>query len=324
MCMYTRVNIPYIAERDIHCIKYLKKDFDGYVTPCRDTPVKIGSTMIPDRYDSEICVAYGDDNFGNRIYEINGGVIHAKLTEGGFENCKAFDAVIPKGTKYYVDPFGNNICAEKLKITKKGYTKPDTSFAEEILSHAPEVNGIRIGDYITTTGEFVKPSKKLKKSDIIARVVGFHDNEPLLAALEYERECWSTDYVKVNKSFGSLDAALKDFSGKSSTENYLKKRNNICKAYEHCVNYKSDVAEFYFPAFGEVTTMLNNAIYINAAVAISGIGFIIDTTDCYWSCSEGDERGSWYCRLGGGRVGCGWDGKCCSHRVVPFLAKMKN
>lgn len=324
MCMYTRVNIPYIAQRDIHCIKYLKKDSDGYVTPCRDTPVKIGSTMIPDRYDSEICVAYGDDNFGNRIYEINGGVIHAKLTEGGFENCKAFDAVIPKGTKYYVDPLGNNICAEKLKITKKEYTKPDTSFAEEILSRAPEVNGIRIGDYITTTGEFVKPSKKLKKSDIIARVVGFHDNEPLLAALEYETEYWSTDYVKVNKSFGNLDAALKDFSGKSSTENYLKKRNNICKAYEHCVNYKSDVAEFYFPAFGEVTTMLNNAIYINAAVAISGIGFIIDTVDYYWSCSENDEYGSWGCGLYGRRVDCCWDFKNCSYRVVPFLAKMKN
>ena len=67
-------------------------------------------------------------------------------------------------------------------------------------------------------------------------------------------------------------------------------------------------------------TMLDNAIYLNAAHKITGLGFIINTDYWYWSCSEGYSYGSWGCGLGRGRVFCGWDGKSCTGSIVPFYA----
>lgn len=323
MCMYTRSNIPRVATRDIHCIKYLQKQIYGYETPCRGTPVELGETLKPSSLIVDI-KWYCKDDFGNQVYEVNGGVIHAKLVPGGF-SCQGFDAIIPKGTAYLVDPFGMEICAKELKITKKQITTvTDTSFAEEILSTAPEVNGVRVADYVTTTGEFVHPNAELSKETIIGRVVGFHNNEPLIAALEYEIKDWDPQYDScVNEYITNRKDALKDFSGKESTDKYKKSRYKRLSAYEHCINYNPNVGEYYFPALGEVTTMLNNAIYLNAAVTISGIGFVIDTSSGYWSCSESSRRIAWDCYIGCGRVRSDWCNKYDSGRVVPFLAKLK-
>lgn len=323
MCMYTRSNIPRVATRDIHCIKYLQKHTYGYETPCRNTPVKLGETLKPSSSIVDI-KEYCKDDFGNQVYEVNGGVIHAKLIPGGF-SCQGFDAIIPEGTMYLVDPFGIEICAKKLKITKKQITSvTDTSFAEEILSTALEVNGVRVADYVTTTGEFVHPSAELSKETIIGRVVGFHNNEPLIAVLDYEIKDWDPQYdSRVNEYITNREDALKDFSGKESTDKYKKSRYKRLNAYEYCINYNPNVGEYYFPALGEITTMLNNAIYLNAAVAISGIGFVIDTSGGYWSCSEGSCGDAWCCDVGYDRVRSYWYGKRCSYRVVPFLAKLK-
>ena len=50
-------------------------------------------------------------------------------------------------------------------------------------------------------------------------------------------------------------------------------------------------------AVGEVATMLNNLVYINAAHRISGLGTIINHWDCYTTCTERDSTCSWYCQL---------------------------
>ena len=137
------------------------------------------------------------------------------------------------------------------------------------------------------------------------------------------REVWGTNRDSKIGEHTSWEKAMKLFNGREVTAQYKKqiKDKERFGAFERCINYRKDKKEdWYFGSLGETMTMLDNAVYLNAAHNITGLGFIINTDYWYWSCSECNYSGSWCCCLGRGRVMCGWDGKDYSYSIVPFYA----
>lgn len=333
MCLYTRNKQPMVASRDIKCLKYVTKAGNQYYSPCRNTKKKIPIDQVMIASPSTPDIDYSSTDYLNHdIYALNGGAIHAKMAESSDYGNDCLLAIIPKGTEYWINPWGTEIAAKQMLITsKKGdKSKLDTSFVEDILLKAPEVNGIRIADYLLENGTFVHPTKDIAKLKPIGRVVGFHNDEPLVGALEYMTDEWDirsySNRTKVlSKQFTDWNKAIKDFDGKKWTKEISKlKTKNNHPAFNKCSNYRStEEEEWYLPALGEMMTMLDNTLYLNAATMLTGVGFIIDESGYYWSSSEFDEQCSWDCYLCRFRVYCDWDFKCNCNSFVPFLASKK-
>ena len=328
MCLYIRDKKPRVAKNDIVVLKYLKKEKEQFYSPYQGTPVTIGKVLVP-YYPSELDITFSStDHFGREISEINGGAIHARLFEdSGYGNYCA-KAIIPKGTKYWVDPFGTEIAAEKMLITKEAGNNNvlDDSFAREILASAPEVNGIRIGDYQMIDDSFVHPKKSIAKTKVRGIVCGFYENsEPIICALESFEEVWDS---RDNSKIGGRAMKRNLFDGKKITRKYIQKKKYEDKsrfgAFERCINYRKDKGEeWFFGALGETMTMLDNTIYLNAAHKITGLGFIIDTNYLYGSCSEYESYSSWCCYLVRNSVIRFWRHKCSTNKIVPFYASTK-
>lgn len=319
------------ANKDIKCLKYVTKKDSQYYSPYRNTKIPIDQVMIASPSTPGInCVS--PDYLKHDIYALHDGAIHAKMVEGFDCGNDCLLAIIPKGTEYWINPWGTEIAATQMLITseKGDKSKLDTSFAENILLKAPEVNDIRIADYLLEDGTFVHPTKDIAKLKPIGRVAGFHNDEPLVGALEYVTSKWDirsySNRTKVlSKQFTDWDKIVKDFDGKKWTKEIseLKTKDNH-PAFNKCSNYRStEEEEWYLPAFGEIITMLDNTLYLNAATMLTGVGFIIDESGYYQSSSESNEHNSWGGDLGDGRVRCGWYGKNNCYRVVSFLASQK-
>lgn len=327
MCLYIRDKKPRVAKRDIVVLKYLKKENELFYSPYRGTPVTIGKILVASPSEPNITFKFIDD-FGREISGIDGGAIHAKLFEDSSPGNYCAKAIIPKGTKYWFDPFGTEIAAEKMLITKEVGNNDviDDSFAREILASAPEVNGIRIGDYQMTDDSFVHPKKSIAKTKVRGIVCGFYENgEPIICALEMFREAWDIKYNSKIGEYTDSRTSMKLFNGKEVTGKYIQKGHKNKPrfgAFERCINYRKDKGEeWFFGALGEVRTMLDNAIYLNAAHKITGLGFIININD-YWylSCSERNSHYSWGCYPCEHRVYCDWSCKYYTSSIVPFYA----
>lgn len=329
MCLYIRDKQPRVAKRDIVVLKYLKRYKEGFLSPCQCTPVTLGEILVASPSEPDI-TPYSIDSFGREISEINGGVIHAKLFEdSNYDNYCNYcaKAIIPKGTKYWIDSFGLEIAAERMLITEEVGSNDvlDDSLAREILASAPEVNGIRIGDYQMIDNSFVHPKKSIAKTKVRGIVCGFYDdNKPIICAIETFMEVWDSQHNSEIGEHTDLSVAMKLFNGKEVTRKYIQrnyKDKSRFGAFERCINYrKYKGEEWYFGNLGETMTMLDNAIYLNAAHKITGLGCIITTNKWYWSCSERVFIFSWACRLDEGRVFCDYDYKDGKYTVVPFYA----
>lgn len=330
MCLYIRDKQPRVAKRDIVVLKYLLKTNGEYSSPCMGTSVTLGKLMVaqPDtpyiRYECK-------DLYDRKISSMGDGVIHAKLSESdGYSNYCA-KAIIPKGTEYWIDPFGTEIAARQMLITKEKGTNESVSIQlfKEILESAPEKNGIRVGDYQMIDNSFVHPTKRIAKTKVRGIVCGFYeDGSPIICALEMFREVWDTNRDSKIGKHTSWEKAMKLFNGREVTAQYKKQIKDKDKgrfsAFERCINYRKDKKEdWYFGSLGETMTMLDNAAYLNAAHNITSLGFIINTGYRYWSCSERDSSISFGCCLCRHRVYCFWDYKRCTCKIVPFYASTK-
>ena len=139
------------------------------------------------------------------------------------------------------------------------------------------------------------------------------------------RESWDSKYnSEIGEHTDSPRTSMKLFNGKEVTREYIQmgyKNEPRFGAFERCINYRKDKGEeWFFGALGEAMTMLDNAIYLNAAHKITGLGFIINTDYWYWSCSESSSRCSWGCYLRKHRVYYYWDFKHYTGSIVPFYA----
>ena len=327
MCLFIRDKEPRVAKRDIVVLKYLLKTNGEYSSPCQGTPVTLGTLMVakPDTpsidYDST-------DGFGREISSMGGGVIHAKLMKSNDYGNYCAKAIIPKGTEYWMDPFGTEIAARQMLITtEKGTDESvDIQLFRDILANAPEKNGVRVGDYQMTDNSFVHPTKRIAKTKVRGIVCGFYDDgSPIICALEMFREVWDSYCNSRIGEHTSMEEAKKLFNGREVTAQYKKQIKKEDKrrfgAFERCINYRKDKKEnWYFGSLGETMTMLDNAAYLNAAHNITGLGFIINTDYWYWSCSEGGSDYSWGCGLSRSRVPCDWGFKDGTGSIVPFYA----
>lgn len=327
MCLYIRDKQPRVAKRDIVVLKYLKQDGKRYESPCQGTPVTLGKLMVA-QPDTPYISYEGKDLYDREISSMGGGVIHAKLSESDDYGNYCAKAIIPKGTEYWIDPFGTEIAARQMLITEeKGSNESvDTQLFKEILESAPEKNGIRVGDYQMIDDSFVHPTKKIAKTKVRGIVCGFYeDGSPIICALEMFREVWDTNRDSKIGEHTSWEKAMKLFNGREVTAQYKKQIKGKDKerfgAFERCINYRKDKKEnWYFGSLGETMTMLDNAAYLNAAHNITGLGFIINTDYWYWSCSELYSGYSWYCYLFSYGVYCDWDDKNYTNSFVPFYA----
>jgi len=331
MCLYIRDIQPQVAKRDIVVLKYLVQFGKSYKSPYQATSVTLGKLMVaqPDTPDIS---SYARDLYGREIFAIGGGVIHAKLIEEdllGLYNNYCAKAIIPKGTEYWVNLLGTEIAARQMLITEEEGSNELVSIQlfKEILKSAPEKNGIRVGDYQMIDNSFVHPTKKIAKTKVRGIVCGFYeDGSPIICALEMFREVWDTYRDSKIGEYTSWKKAMKLFNGREVTAQYKKQIKGKDKekfgAFERCINYRKDKKEdWYFGSLGENMTMLDNAVYLNAAHMITGLGFIIDTEGRYWSCSEYDSCYSWLCCLYRGGVVCDWAHKgYYLRRIVPFYA----
>lgn len=330
MCLFIRDKEPRVAKRDIVVLKYLLKTNGEYSSPCQGTPVTLGKLMVA-KPDTPSITHDSTDNFGREIFSMGGGVIHAKLMESNDYGNYCAKAIIPKGTEYWMDPFGTEIAARQMLITtEKGTNESvDIQLFREILANAPEKNGVRVGDYQMTDNSFVHPTKRIAKTKVRGIVCGFYDDgSPIICALEMFREVWDSYRNSRIGEHTSMEEAKKLFNGREVTAQYKKQIKKEDKrrfgAFERCINYRKDKKEnWYFGSLGETMTMLDNAAYLNAAHNITGLGFIINTDYWYWSCSEDGSCGSWGCCLYRRRVGCYWYCKYCTYRIVPFYASTK-
>ena len=330
MCLYIRDKQPLVAKRDIVVLKYLLRTNGEYSSPCQGTFVTLGKLMIA-QPDTPSINYNGTDSFGREIFSIGGGVIHAKLMESNDYGNYCAKAIIPKGTEYWMDPFGTEIAARQMFITtEKGTNESvDIQLFREILANAPEKNGVRVGDYQMTDNSFVHPTKRIAKTKVRGIVCGFYeDGSPIICALEMFQEVWDSYCNSRIREYTSIKEAKKLFNGREVTAQYkkqIKKEDKIrFDAFERCINYRKDKKEnWYFGSLGEIMTMLDNAAYLNAAHMITGLGFIINTDYWYWSCSEDGFGYSWYCNFGRGRVCCSWGFKHGTYSTVPFYAFTK-
>lgn len=324
MCLYTRNKQPRVAKKDIRVLKYLRERNGKYYGPYQETPVKLDKLIVAKPNKPQLR-SIGSDKFNNNLYELAGGAIHAKLYErSGYGNTKKV-AIIPAGSKYWLDSFGREIAATKMIVTEEDGENYefDSQLGFEILEDAPEENGVKVADYMLEDGTFVHPSKELAGTAPVGRVVGFKKGKPIVASLDILKEMWDTSCdSKVDEYYLLLDEALKkDKDGISKMRAYKKKREDRFHALNACLDYHAENGEeWYMPTLSDMIIMLNNLLYLNAAIAITGIGTVIDGEEMFWTCSEHLSDFSWICYLHCGNMGCYEVSKIRSHSVIPFFA----
>lgn len=326
MCLYIKEQKPRVAKEDLTVLKYVKVYGDDIVSPYQFTKIPANEVLIASP-NKEVIDSCEKDLLDNDMYSISGGAIHAKLIKAGFFGCECKKAIIPAGTEYWVDVHGDEIAARSMIVTDidwdKGDNKVSECIFEDILENAPEVNGVRIGDYLLENGTYARPRKGLTEDDVIGIVAGFHEGEPLIAALTF----FVNAFDKLSNSafeffYSSDNYVIKRFNGKRITEEYKvgNRRNKRFESFESCINYRKDKGEkWYLGTAGEVGTMMDNCIYLNAAHHLTGLGFLIGN-EYYNSCSEISCEYSWYCYLTRVRVSCFFGYKHCPRRTIPFLS----
>ena len=325
MCLSLRDKQPRVAKKDITVLKYVRVCDNFITSPYQHTKIPVNEVMTASPKKEEIDF-FGVDLLGNNSYYLSGGAIHAKLIKDGLSEFECRKAIIPAGTEYWVSVQGDEIAARSMIVTDinwdTGDNKVSESLFEEILENAPEVNGIRIGDYLLENGDYTRPQKGLSEDKVVGIVAGFHEGEPLIVALKSFVGVYDMLYhSKFGEFYNVSKEPIKVFNGRSITKKQRETiRCYIFKAFETCINYRKDKdEEWYFPAAGEVATMINNCIYLNAAHQITGLGFIIGD-EWYKSCSECTYEDSWDCRLYDSMVFCNWRYKCKKGIIIPFLA----
>ena len=326
MCLYIKEKKPRIAKEDITVLKYVKACDDYIVSPYQFTKIPVNEILTASP-NKEVINLYESDLLGNNIYSLSSGAIHAKLIKGGFFECECKKAIIPAGTEYWIGVHGDEIAARSMIITDidwdKGNNKVSECIFKDILENAPEVNNIRIGDYLLENGTYTRPRKDLTKDEVVGIVAGFHKGKPLIVALTFFVGAFDKLCDYTFEFFSSFNnEAIKKFNGRHITEEY--KLSNIrdkrFEAFEACINYRKDKGEeWYLGTAGEVSAMLDNYSYLNAANNLTGLGFLIGD-ESYNSCSKISCKYSLYCYLTSTRANCYVGYMKHSHRIVPFLS----
>ncbi len=116
MCLYTTEQKPKIAKEDIVVYKAMKK-FLFLISPFYPSIWILNK--IKRRKMKSLPIAYSTCN--TLYYEISNG-LHAYLfykTARNYLACYIYEAIIPKGSEYYISYDGETIVSNMMKIVRK-------------------------------------------------------------------------------------------------------------------------------------------------------------------------------------------------------------
>ena len=307
MCLYIGNKKGHIAKHDIICYKRLNKTSRGdYLTPCRDWPVKLNSTLVPEQKQPEF------EDCGYK-WSINGGVIHAYLDPRGGDGKCIFKAIIPKGTRFWIQEDMCQVAAEKLELTSEQLEEDSIKFDYSVfIEYAADV---RLKD-----GTRASMSESILADD----VEGIYAYDEQCIAPKFLRTKFSNDKLygypdKEKVSFDKFEQAKKHLGGKRLSE-ILEKNCSSSELY--ALDFCRDNGG-YLPSEGELIKAFENLESINITMKILGLDPF--PYAWYWSSSIYNSEGVWGVGSDGywGYWGCldyGWG----AYYVVPFLSSFEN
>lgn len=252
-------NNMFIAKKDIIVYKQLEESYDGFVTPCRNFPVKLNSEIIPkgkielEEYGSKKC--------------LDRGAIHAYTVIS--DNKLYFEAIIRKGTKFWIQDDLTEIAAEKLYLTNKKVSTEDykpTSFSDYLEE------GV---DVYLKDGRRCKLTDSFDKNDVLG-IYGY-DNQ-IISIKEYKtlwlfgeelpNEVSKNNFIESDSLNRSrvLNKLEKDLDGYGNTKQ-LKSLGIISEALDYCESLGKD---WYIPASGELKKLFKNQLRINITLQYLG------------------------------------------------------
>ena len=132
----------------------------------------------------------------------------------------------------------------------------------------------------------------------------------LAIALEDGIASWSDGYFDIPNLTNNSSTSTVDFSGKSNTKiivDYCKANNESCPAAEYAYNYRTvgtETGDWYLPAAGELQSIYNNRVKLNATLKALGktpFNTTGSASGSYWSSSEYDSNGAWSLDFSKGR-----------------------
>lgn len=292
MCLTTTFKRGFIAPTDIIVYKELNQRADSsWETPHQGCKVILDSELIPDKATPNLIER-------RHNFELHGGVIHAYTKAKNSEDY--FKAIIPKGTKFWVQDDLHEVAAEKLYISSEKAKKGDETDLSFLYNNSL--------DLLLKDGRRVSWSSDLNPSDV--KGIFVYDSQAI--GLEvYESSFSSNKLPELTNRAENIEEAEKDFTGKERTKIL---REKYPKA--EILNDLPD--DSYIPACGELTEALKNFLLIN--ITRKALGLETINYRCFWSSTPyGDNRGWCVYPSWGGWADwdrCDLDGGC----VFTFLA----
>ena len=297
----------FIAKKDFIVYKQLEESSCGYVTPCQDFPVKLNSEIVP-KGKIELR-SYGSKQCLDR------GAIHAYsiIPDPGIY----FEAIIKKGTEFWIQDDLTQIAAEKLYLTDKEafykHSKP-TDFSDYLKE------GV---DVYLKDGRRCKITDSFDKKDVIG-VYGY-DNQVIALEYKYSRffneelpnEISKNNFIEENSCNSSelITKLEKDLDGYGNTKQ-LKSLGIESDALDYCESLGKN---WYIPSSGELKKVFKNQLRINLTLKHLGkdtlpfswfLSSTLESSKFSWACCSRGRR--WYVGFGYGHV------RYCGY-VLPFL-----
>lgn len=275
MFLYTRQQHPLIAEKDLTCYVYIRKELVGegeeehgimalyhkllrkgskhssiatkYYEPFRNIKLRPNSVAIP-----KTTRVYSGEFNGRNHYRVEEGYINGMLRENYYGVAKPYNAIIPAGSEYYLNNGIYRVASNKMQILGPA-SLPLPPLQETLTQYLPQLaedafgydDEVKPGFYYTVN-RFINPNKVSSEdlSSITGIVTQVDDNVITVMSLD-EREliwCPENKYSLINKkakSDGEHRYNEMDTDGENNTLNIL--RSDVYdidfSAVNFCNNY---------------------------------------------------------------------------------------
>lgn len=310
MCLKISNKEGHIAKKDIKCYKLLRKCWKNYITPSRNWKIKFEVELVPDEKEPKI------GSYGYK-YVLEGGAIYAFLDTNGNgydryygSEVEIFEAIIPQGTRFWLQDDLKQIASQKIIITKKKAPKNACVDYSDFLYIAADV---RLSD-----GRREFASEKLNPETVI----GIYSGNKIVATEVVEKKFCKNKGLKSTKGIKLCkdeDEAKADKNGYQNTQN-LKKLSLKLPAIKHCLEYETpgtSKGNWYLPSEGELIETFLNLESINLTLKVLGREII--PYEWFWSSTIYSDQYAWGCFSNCRCLNWNCDSIWCDYFVLPFL-----
>lgn len=306
MCLYIGNKEGHIAKKDIKCYKLLRKSGKDYITPSRGWKIEFDIELVPDQKEPQI------NNRGYK-YSLEGGAIHAFLDtrDNGYgSEGEIFEAIIPQGTRFWLQDDLKQIAAQKIIITR---TIAPRKVCVDYLDFLYIAADVRLSD-----GKREFASEKLNPKTVI----GIYSGNKIVATEVIAKKFCENERLKSTEGIKLCergDDARADKNGYQNTQN-LRKISQELPALKHCLEYETpgtSKGDWYLPAEGELMETFLNLESINLTLKILGKEIIPYVW--FWSSTMYSDQYAWNCCSSGLWNRWGYDGIWYGSYVLPFL-----